>query len=95
LPPELITRYARTYGTRTEKLLAGRTCIADMGNEIASGLYEAEVDYLMRLEWATSAADILWRRSKLGLHLPAGTEEMLDSWIRMNRSRSSSAAASI
>jgi len=52
-----------------------------MGEEILGGLYAAEVDYLLRHEWATSAADILWRRSKLGLHFPKGSEAVLDAWL--------------
>ena len=82
LPPSLVARYARAYGTRTDLLLAGCNRLADMGKEIASGLYEVEVDYLMRREWAVDAADILWRRSKLGLHLPKDTQGKLDEWIR-------------
>lgn len=85
LSPELVARYARTYGKRIDVLLAQRTCIEHMGEEIAPGLYEAEVDYLMRVEWARSAADILWRRTKLGLHLPADTEDKLDSWIKSHK----------
>jgi glycerol-3-phosphate dehydrogenase len=85
LPSPLVTRYARAYGTRTEVLLASCTRLGDMGEEIAGGLYEAEVNYLMKFEWAASAADILWRRSKLGLHLPAGTEAKLDAWIKARR----------
>jgi glycerol-3-phosphate dehydrogenase len=85
LPPALVARYARAYGTRTGMLLAGRASRSDMGSEIAPGLYEAEVDYLMQLEWASTAADILWRRTKLGLHLPHGTEAGLDAWIRTHR----------
>lgn len=85
LPPALVSRYAHAYGTRIDMLLSGRMCIDDMGQEIAPGLYEAEVDYLMQLEWAVTAADILWRRSKLGLHLPSGTEAKLDAWIRARR----------
>lgn len=81
LAPGLVARYARAYGVRIHALLAGRTGIADMGEEIASGLYAAEADYLMRVEWARSAADILWRRSKLGLHLPTETETVLDAWM--------------
>jgi glycerol-3-phosphate dehydrogenase len=81
LAPELVTRYARAYGTRIDILLAGRSGIADMGEEIAPGLFAAEAAYLMQFEWAGSAADILWRRSKLGLHLPPGTGKKLDDWI--------------
>ncbi len=52
-----------------------------MGEEVASGLYAAELEYLVRHEWARTAADILWRRSKLGLRLPAGTEAVVDAWL--------------
>ncbi len=85
LPAATVARYARAYGTRIHKLLAGRSRIGDMGEEIAPGLFAAEVDYLMQQEWAADAADILWRRSKLGLHLPADTEARLNAWILANR----------
>jgi glycerol-3-phosphate dehydrogenase len=81
LDPKLVSRYARAYGTRIHTLLGGRHALADMGAEILPGLYEAEADYLRRHEWAMSGADILWRRSKLGLHLPAGAEARLDAWL--------------
>ncbi len=84
LPAALVARYARAYGTRIDRLLEGRSTLADMGAEIAPGLFAAEVIYLMRHEWARSAADILWRRSKLGLHLPAGSAAILDDWIAAN-----------
>ena len=51
------------------------------GEEIAAGLYAAEVIYLLKHEWAKTAEDILWRRSKLGLHLPANTAAILDDWL--------------
>lgn len=81
LPAALVARYARAYGTRIHLLLAGRTDMAAMGEEIAAGLYAAEVAYVRRHEWAVSAADILWRRSKLGLHLPRETADTLDAWL--------------
>lgn len=81
LPPALVARYARAYGSRITTLLERRAKLADMGEEIAGGLFAAEVEYLIKNEWASCAADILWRRSKLGLHLPAGTEATLDRWI--------------
>lgn len=81
LPPRLVARYARSYGTRTHQLLLNRTSIADMGEEVATGLYAAEIEYLVRTEWACTAADILWRRSKMGLRLPAGTEAAVDAWL--------------
>ena len=81
LPPKLVARYAHAYGTRIDTLLAGRAGIAGMGQEIAPGLFAAEVEYWMRHEWATTAADMLWRRSKLGLHLPGDVQQKLDAWI--------------
>ncbi len=81
LPPALAARFARAYGTRTEVLLAGCAGIGDLGEQVLPGLYEAEVAYLVRHEWARRGADILWRRSKLGLHLPPGSVGVLDAWI--------------
>src|SRR5690606_32440650 len=82
LPPSLVARYVRAYGTRIHQLLDRRTTLSDMGEEVASGLYAAEIEYLVEHEWARCAADILWRRSKLGLRLPADTEAVLDAWLR-------------
>lgn len=86
LAPALVARYARSYGTRIRNLLADKHTLSDMGMEIAPGLFAAEVAYLMQHEWASCAADILWRRSKLGLHLPAGASEALESWMAASRS---------
>ena len=84
LPASLVARYARAYGTRTHMLLAGRSAIVDMGKEIAPALFAAEVTYLMLHEWARTADDILWRRSKLGLHLPKTTAAILAHWMAAN-----------
>lgn len=68
LSPKLVERYAHAYGTRIKILLKDRTSIADMGEEIVPGLFAAEVGYLQRYEWVTCDEDVLWRRSKVGLH---------------------------
>ncbi len=81
LPSQLVARYARAYGTRMHTLLAGTEAPGAMGEEIVAGLYAAEVEYLRRYEWARSAQDILWRRSKLGLHLPPDAEGVLQDWL--------------
>lgn len=81
LPARLAERYGRAYGTRIDTLLAHSANLADLGPEVLPGLYQAEIDYLMRHEWARSAADILWRRSKLGLHVPPGSAAVLDDWM--------------
>jgi len=81
LSPKLVARYVRAYGTRIHALLKDRHDMSDMGEEVVKDLFTAEIDYLVRNEWASSGADILWRRSKLGLHLPAGSEQLIDQWI--------------
>lgn len=81
LPTRLRERYARAYGTRIERLIAGAKSLVDLGEEVLPQLYAREVDYLRREEWALTAEDILWRRSKLGLHLPQGSEQRLDQWL--------------
>ena len=81
LSPALVRRYARAYGTRIHVLLAGCRVSADLGPQIVPGLFAAEADYLMRHEWAVCGADILWRRTKLGLHVAAGAEALVDAWI--------------
>ncbi|QYF92809.1 glycerol-3-phosphate dehydrogenase [Massilia sp. PAMC28688] len=81
LPAALAARFARAYGTRTACLLAGCAGMGDLGRQIVPGLYEAEARYLMKHEWARTGADILWRRTKLGLHAGAGSEAQLDAWI--------------
>jgi len=81
LPERLRYRYARAYGTRIDRVISGGKRLADLGEEILPGLYAAEADHLRRDEWAQSAEDILWRRTKLGLRVPAGSERTLDAWL--------------
>jgi glycerol-3-phosphate dehydrogenase len=84
LPPRLARRWARAYGTRAELLMAGAAGIAGLGEEVAPGLYATELRYLMRHEWAACAEDVLWRRSKLGLHLAPGCAADVDAWIAVH-----------
>ena len=81
LPRSLVQRYAHSYGTRTHHLLKNCTSIEQLGEMIVENLYAIEVQYLIKYEWARTAHDILWRRSKLGLHLPTGSDKILDDWI--------------
>jgi len=71
LPAGTARRLARAYGTRVEWVLQGANGPAGLGTDFGAGFTEAELDYLVREEWVRSADDALWRRSKLGLHLPA------------------------
>ena len=81
LPVPLMRRYARAYGSRLGQVLDGAKRPADLGEPIAPGLYEAEVRYLHDHEWACTADDVLWRRSKLGLHLTHVVREDVERWM--------------
>ncbi len=83
--PLMLRRMARAYGRRVEQILAGADGMASLGPEILPGLHERELVYLRDAEWAQTAEDVLWRRSKLGLHLPADSRLRLDRWFKENR----------
>jgi len=69
LPKSMLHHLARAYGTRINILLNDCTSLADLGKEFGAGLTEQEIRYLITHEFAQQADDILWRRSKLGLHM--------------------------
>ena len=68
LSAEHARRLTRAYGTRIDNVLKSVNGPADLGIRFGADLTVAEVRYLMREEWAETADDVLWRRSKLGLH---------------------------
>jgi glycerol-3-phosphate dehydrogenase len=72
----------RAYGTDTDRLLRGATSEAELGRDFGAGLTEAEVRYLMDVEWARTADDVVWRRSKLGLRLSAADIAVIDTAMR-------------
>lgn len=69
LPAPLLRRLVRAYGTETEALLGDARGLGDLGRDYGAGLTARELDWLRREEWARRAGDVLWRRSKLGLHM--------------------------
>jgi glycerol-3-phosphate dehydrogenase len=81
LPGTLARRLARAYGTRATRILGRAVTMAALGADFGGGLTGAEVDYLVREEFARTADDILWRRSKLGLHVPADTAAKLAAYL--------------
>ena len=83
LPPETVRRLVRAYGTRAEALLGGAKKQPDLGQTFGADLTEAEVLYLARNEWAMTAADVVWRRSKLGLRMSEAEVEGVDAYLRM------------
>lgn len=77
----LAQRLARTYGTRLAGILGNAQSLADLGEDFGAGLTRNEVEYLCKVEWAKTVEDILWRRTKMGLHVPAGTAEKLSRYL--------------
>jgi glycerol-3-phosphate dehydrogenase len=94
LPPALVKRLCRAYGTQVERILGGGgrgagsgmgEAAPDLGREIAPQLYEAELDYLYDQEWAHTADAVLWRRSKLGLRYDAAETAAVEAWFSERR----------
>ena len=81
LPQAGVYRMCRAYGTRIRDVIGTATSIAEMGEHFGGDLYEREVAYLRDNEFARCAEDVLWRRSKLGLHLPPDIAAKLDAWF--------------
>ncbi|MEM7005367.1 MAG: FAD-dependent oxidoreductase, partial [Pseudomonadota bacterium] len=77
LDPEVRRRLLRAYGTRAHDLLGDSKSTTDLGHHYGSGLYQAEVDYLVDREFARTAEDILRRRTKLYLHMSAENQARL------------------
>ncbi|WP_108444503.1 glycerol-3-phosphate dehydrogenase [Halomonas denitrificans] len=86
-------RFARTYGTLCRAFLDGRDSQAALGEAFGAGLTAAEVDYLIEREWARSAEDILWRRTKLALRLTATERQRLTDYLEAAVPRATSGPA--
>ena len=80
LTPRNARRIFRAYGTRAERLFEGARFAADLGESFGM-LSAREVDYLVQEEWARTPEDILWRRSKLGLHLSPAEQTALHTYM--------------
>lgn len=76
-----LRRLARGYGRRLEAIIGEAKSISDMGRHFGGGLTEAEVKYLISQEWATAAEDILWRRTKIGLHMTDDERAAFETWF--------------
>ncbi len=74
-------RIIRAYGTRAKVWLGPAKSWDDLGQHFGAGLSEAEVRYLMETEWAETAEDVLWRRSKLGLHMSEAQRDAVRDFI--------------
>jgi glycerol-3-phosphate dehydrogenase len=81
MPPAMVTRLSQAYGTRLKDLLAGASSLSGLGRRFGADLYEAEVEWLRDREFARTADDILWRRTKLGLHFTVAERQALERYL--------------
>jgi glycerol-3-phosphate dehydrogenase len=77
-------RLFRLYGRTAYAILGKATSYDDLGECFGHDLYEAEIDHLVEKEWATTAEDVLWRRTKLGLRMGDSQKERVAEWLRDN-----------
>ena len=81
LTKPMAQRLARAYGLRCERILGDATSMDDLGPLLTGDLTGAELRYLVEHEWAQTADDVLWRRSKLGLVASAGERTTISEFI--------------
>jgi glycerol-3-phosphate dehydrogenase len=84
LGSDFINRLLDSYGTLSFDVLGDASNMNDLGVKFGHNLYQREVDYLCREEWAKSADDILWRRSKLGLKFSRAERDSLANYIEQS-----------
>ena len=93
LLPGQASRLAHAYGTRAARVLGDARSADDLGRPFGAGLTEAEVRYLISSEWARTAEDIVWRRSKLGLRLSPAEIAAIDDWVSAHQLSASTASS--
>ncbi len=85
LPAPLLRALAQRHGTRAVLVLRDACTIADLGQDFGAELTAREVDYLLDEEWAVTADDVLWRRTKCGLPMSAGQRAAVAAYIAARR----------
>ena len=92
LDPAWALRLVRAYGTDAPKMLGDATSLESLGVYFGWNLYEREVRWLMDKEWARTAEDVLYRRSKIGLRVSEDDKDRLETWMRDRRGDTATAA---
>ncbi|ENW00457.1 glycerol-3-phosphate dehydrogenase [Acinetobacter calcoaceticus] len=88
---QLATRWANAYGSRVWNILHEQKTLEQLGQDFGHGLFESEVQYLCENEWANTAEDILWRRTKLGLAFDEKQVKNLESYLTGRRQKDDAA----
>ncbi|AYG46388.1 glycerol-3-phosphate dehydrogenase [Pseudomonas sp. Leaf58] len=93
LPVDIAKRWAMTYGSRVWQLLENVQGPEGLGQALGGGLFTREVDYLANAEWAVTAEDILWRRTKLGLFTSASEQQALVDYLQQRQANQAATRA--
>jgi glycerol-3-phosphate dehydrogenase len=85
MPRPLLARLSGAYGTRLRDMIGDAASLADLGSHFGAGLYERELSWLRDREFARTADDVLWRRTKLGLAMTVGDRDSVEAWMSLSR----------
>ena len=78
-----VCRFAKSYGTLSENILGEANSLSDLGEHFGGGLYQIEIEYLVANEWATTAQDILFRQTKLGVGMSKDVSDKIDIFLKL------------
>lgn len=81
LSDDVLRRYKAAYGERISLIVGEASTVEELGHHFGDGIYEAELNYLCTYEWVTSAEDVIWRRSKLGLWISEETINAIEGFF--------------
>ena len=82
LPADVGHALARRHGANAPRVLSGATSLRDLGQHFGAGIYAREIDYMIEREWAMDGEDILYRRTKAGLHLSPAQRTEVAQYVR-------------
>lgn len=85
MPQPLLARLSGAYGTRLRDMIGDATSLAELGRPFGAGLYEKELSWLREREFARTAEDVLWRRTKLGLVMVPEEAAAVEAWFTPSR----------
>jgi glycerol-3-phosphate dehydrogenase len=79
---ELVEGVVRRHGSRAPRILGDARYAEALGQNFGAGLTQREVEYCVAEEWAATAEDILWRRTKCGLHMTPRQREAVERFMK-------------
>jgi glycerol-3-phosphate dehydrogenase len=82
---ELVEAIVRRHGNRATKVLGEATSAQALGRSFGATLTEREIEYFIAEEWAANAEDVLWRRTKCGLHMTQAQRDAVDAFMKSKR----------